>query len=344
VNELIFSTRETLQKLEKIPTKYEVLPRKPTDRRTLRHNGLRLKFAKDAGHIADLRGKISYQYNLLQLLISSAGNSSLERLHAETQAFRRTQEKMLTLFKKMYLQEQARSQIHGPSILPAPLITAVEAKEVQMRLSEAFIEAAEQHGTWPEISLNAWLNTAAHWLGKSKYGLAKHQALKSSASVTQPSSLAQAVVDLLKASWIITDIVTVHPQRALSALASEVSGELDALSTSGTTLPTLSSLTADFDLKIFPFSPLHLMSAQGMIDHHTSIAHYERSRVLFNKLASSVEFVDRALNTDRPYVLSLTNLTKSETAISILDGTTPYGFEVRVSFPSKPGRTFHRKF
>jgi hypothetical protein len=223
-----------------------------------------------------------------------------------------------------------------------------------MRLSEAFIEAAEQHGTWPEISLNAWLNTAAHWLGKSKYGLAKHQALKSSASVTQPSSLAQAVVDLLKASWIITDIVTVHPQRtyvisgkrtiALSALASEVTGELDALSTSGTTLPTLSSLTADFDLKIFPFSPLHLMSAQGMIDHHTSIAHYERSRVLFNKLASSVEFVDRALNTDRPYVLSLTNLTKSETAISILDGTTPYGFEVRVSFPSKPGRTFHRKF
>jgi hypothetical protein len=355
VNQLMVSTRETLDKLEKLANKYELLSRKPTDRRKLRFNSLRLKFAKDASHIADLRGKIGYHCNLLQLLLTSAGNSSLERLHANDQVLKQNQEKMNALLENMHLAEQARNRMNEPSNLPAPIITAVVAQEVQMRLSEEFIQSSEQRVTWPEVSVDVWLDTAAHWLGKARYMLNRSQIFQASGSPTQLSAYAQTIVDLLKASWIIKDVVNMHPQRAyitsgkrtieIAALAKAVTGELDALTAAGLVLPTLSSLISDVDYDIFDPSAVLNGRFRSLLDGQDAMACYERARVVSSGSACVFDLFDHKIHrlTYDDHKSSDPRSSREWGTIFILDGAKKGNFEVRLSFPNKPGKAFYRK-
>ncbi|KAK3712152.1 hypothetical protein LTR37_009243 [Vermiconidia calcicola] len=91
INQMMSATKETLIKLEVYAKKHGLLAQPSPQRSKIQRGMDRVKYAKDAGSIQDLRAKISYHCNILQLLLTSIGNSSLERLRADNEIISRDQ-------------------------------------------------------------------------------------------------------------------------------------------------------------------------------------------------------------------------------------------------------------
>ncbi|KAF8543319.1 hypothetical protein BDD12DRAFT_820835 [Trichophaea hybrida] len=83
VNEMIDRVRDTLNAMEKFAAKYGKMM--DNDRAKWKHRWDKFKWSLEASELDGLRNKLIYHNGVLSLLLTSAGNSSLQRLESTSQ-------------------------------------------------------------------------------------------------------------------------------------------------------------------------------------------------------------------------------------------------------------------
>ncbi|SCO84157.1 uncharacterized protein FRV6_08284 [Fusarium oxysporum] len=189
--------RETLEKMDRLANKYAELGTGDSSegsKRSLRIKWNRIKYALEVSSINELRSKfMSYNF-YLTLLLQGAQNSSLERI-----------EKQQTK-TDIKLEELRNVMISDRSSRESPLLKASLDEEVRAELSAAFLRSAEiGNRPWASIGIDDWLQAGQWWLLKARSQI-NHLAQGS-------GDKGHAYINLLKACWILTDIVSIHPQR-----------------------------------------------------------------------------------------------------------------------------------
>lgn len=125
-----------------------------------------------------------------------------------------------------------------------------------------FLENAEKSCTCMEISLDIWLETAQSWLYETRHGL--HRAhiyrLNSDQGRTTEENT-QAFRNLLKASWIVNDVIRQHPQRPfvttghrqapIASLANAINAELKGMKSSAHIPPSMDIVISEGNFEIF---------------------------------------------------------------------------------------------
>ena len=81
--ELKDRTQETLSSLAKLAQKHELAKGSARQASKVKRGWGKLMFAKDARSVDALRSKLVYHNSAIQLLLTAAGNSSLQRMHNE---------------------------------------------------------------------------------------------------------------------------------------------------------------------------------------------------------------------------------------------------------------------
>ncbi|EXK43261.1 hypothetical protein FOMG_05894 [Fusarium oxysporum f. sp. melonis 26406] len=189
--------RETLEKMDRLANKYAELGTGDSSegsKRSLRIKWNRIKYALEVSSINELRSKfMSYNF-YLTLLLQGAQNSSLERI-----------EKQQTK-TDIKLEELRNVMIGDRSSRESSLLKASLDEEVRAELSAAFLRSAEiGNRPWASIGIDDWLQAGKWWLLKARSQI-NHLAQGS-------GDEGHAYINLLKACWILTDIVSIHPQR-----------------------------------------------------------------------------------------------------------------------------------
>lgn len=191
---VIKETRHTLEKLNDISERYEHL-QKPSSNFTKRHfwkrNYDKVKFAAESRTINDLRAKLVFHNGQISLLLQIVQSSSLERI----ENMQKKTENAL---------QDIKAAISGTTST-TPLLSGVSGADPHI-LTRKLLENAEVDGRlWTSIGIRDWLQTGKWWLLKAQSRLYS--------AGPQTPEYSQARVDLIKASWILTDIVALHPQR-----------------------------------------------------------------------------------------------------------------------------------
>lgn len=107
----------------------------------------------------------------------------------------------MTEIKQLILTPQKMSK----SAPDAPVISALGTSDMQESIHAMLMIKAEDQGPWLLAGIDSWIRVGRWWLMK---------ALLSLSGVTRGSVLdPQDYLDLIKASWILVDIINVHPQR-----------------------------------------------------------------------------------------------------------------------------------
>ncbi|KAH0558859.1 hypothetical protein GP486_004507 [Trichoglossum hirsutum] len=140
--------------------------------------------------------------------------SSLKRIESSTKALETDVADI-----KNYIRASSRnlsSQSSGP-----PLVSVVDDEVFKISLSNTLMKNAEVLQPWSAIGADQWIQAGRWWLLKSQMEL--YAAPVSDHAVPLP-----AYANLIKASWILVDIIACHPQ--LSFLNSSTHYEVQLLS------------------------------------------------------------------------------------------------------------------
>ncbi|KAG4291318.1 hypothetical protein FPRO06_03204 [Fusarium proliferatum] len=106
----------------------------------------------------------------------------------------------------MKLDELRNLMIGDRSSRENPLLNGPLEEEVRAELSAAFLRSAETgNRPWASIGIDDWLQAGKWWLLKAR---SQMNHLAQGLAVE-----AEAYINLLKACWILIDIVSIHPQR-----------------------------------------------------------------------------------------------------------------------------------
>ncbi|KAJ0140475.1 hypothetical protein HZ326_16645 [Fusarium oxysporum f. sp. albedinis] len=189
--------KETLEKMDRLADKYAELDpgaNSRGSRRSFRIQWNRVKYAFEVSSINELRAKFMSHNLHLTLLLQGAQNSSLERI-----------EKQQTKTDIM-LEELRNVMIGDRRSRESPLLKGPLDEEALAELSAAFLKSAEtDNRPWASIGIDDWLQAGKWWLLKAR---------------SQMDRLADgteikfhAYINLLKSYWILTEIVSIHPQR-----------------------------------------------------------------------------------------------------------------------------------
>ncbi|KAI5782027.1 hypothetical protein DFH27DRAFT_488153 [Peziza echinospora] len=187
--EMMRRVEVTLRELEKFAMKYEQLanPKKAWRKEFW----AKFKWSLDASNLEGLKNKLVYHNGVINLLLTSAGNSSLQRIES---AHNRFEEKLSQIdhhLQKIGTQKDTTS--------PDTPILSVLQNPV---LSATFMKNAEiGNRRWSAIGIDEWIQAGRWWLLKSQ-----------TKSLTTQGSSTQAYADLIKASWILRDVIVKHPQ------------------------------------------------------------------------------------------------------------------------------------
>ncbi|KAF5557186.1 hypothetical protein FPHYL_7775 [Fusarium phyllophilum] len=189
--------KETLQKMDRLADKYAELDpgvNSQGSKRSLRIQWNRIKYALEVSSINELRAKFMSHNSHLTLLLQGAQNSSLERIEQQQT---KTDIKLEELRNVLVGDRRSRN---------APLLKGPLDEQVRAELSAAFLRSAEtDNRPWASIGIDEWLQAGKWWLLKARSQV-NHLAQGSGAEVP-------AYINLLKACWILTEIVSIHPQR-----------------------------------------------------------------------------------------------------------------------------------
>lgn len=230
-------TQETLKKLDDLSGKYELL-QKPSSHLAKRHfwkrNYDKVKFAAESRTINDLRAKLVFHNGQISLLLQIVQNSSLERI----ENIQKKTENAL---------QDIKAAISGTTST-TPLLSGVNGVS-QHRMTRKLLENAEVDGRpWTSIGIRDWLQTGKWWLLKAQSQLYS--------AAPQTPEYSQARVDLIKASWILTDIVALHPQRSFFGSGIQ---EMDILDI----VQAVKSQHEDLSKKSFPSPALHELESSS---------------------------------------------------------------------------------
>lgn len=242
VTEMIHNTKETLAKLEAYVRKYDIIADPPNSRPLLRRTWDKLRFSHDSSTVNGLRARIGYHCAVINMLLTSVGNSSLEKLHNESQNIARTSEEALRLLRALTLESKSANQQMSVQ-LPTPIISVQEAEAVKDELSFQFLKSVETEDecSWMETSIDVWLARGLHWWAKARFEVARLRVLKSHPKNCSDyrNGYKSALTASLKASWIVMNVIRDHPSRpyvtsghrqlSITHLAGDVSAVLKAL-------------------------------------------------------------------------------------------------------------------
>ena len=146
--------------------------------------------------------------------------------------------------------ERASEVIGSQSMTPS--VSAVDDELFKTSLSVALMESAEVTQPWSTIGVDQWIESGRWWLLRSQMELY-------AVSVPKQKVPLAAYTNLIKASWILVDIIACHPQvpfiRAsthseVQLLSAELKNEFLRLSTLESIVPDLSELEGQ-DLRIW---------------------------------------------------------------------------------------------
>ncbi|EMT72840.1 hypothetical protein FOC4_g10004325 [Fusarium odoratissimum] len=189
--------RETLEKMDRLADKYAELDpgaNSRGSRRSFRIQWNRVKYAFEVSSINELRAKFMSHNLHLTLLLQGAQNSSLERIEKQQT---KTDIKLEELRNVMIGDRRSRE---------SPLLKGPLDEEALAELSAAFLRSAEtDNKPWASIGIDDWLQAGKWWLLKARPQMDRL------ADGTEIKF--HAYINLLKACWILTEIVAIHPQR-----------------------------------------------------------------------------------------------------------------------------------
>ncbi len=131
-------------------------------------------------------------------------------------------------------------------------MSAIDDDLFRTSLSAAFMKSAEVTQPWSTIGVDQWIESGRWWLLRSQMELY---------TVSEPKKEVPlaAYANLIKASWILVDIIACHPQVPFIAasthsevqfLSAELKAEFSRLSTLDSIVPDLSELEGQ-DLRIW---------------------------------------------------------------------------------------------
>ena len=133
-----------------------------------------------------------------------------------------------------------------------PLVSALDDELFKTSLSAALMKSAESTQPWSTVGVDQWIESGRWWLLRSQMELY-------AVTVPQQKVPLAAYTNLIKASWILVDIIACHPQvpyikasthSEVQLLSAELKNEFSRLSALQSTVPDLSKLEGQ-DLRIW---------------------------------------------------------------------------------------------
>ena len=224
VNDMVGNIRVTLNKMEQIARKYEIMG--STTASKGKQIWTRFKWTFDWSTIEKLRGKLNQHNTMMSLLLTQIGNSSLQRIQSSTNAL----ESDIHEIRK-YIVAQQGHQVGNQDRsggTPVPFLSLqhdeslVKDDITRSSLSTTLLKHAEMHQPWNTIGVSQWIETGTWWLLRAQLGI--RPITTPGSTISKPAYLA-----LIKASWILIDIIACHPQ--VSFIPSPTRGQIAALST-----------------------------------------------------------------------------------------------------------------
>ncbi|KAL0634113.1 hypothetical protein Q9L58_006992 [Maublancomyces gigas] len=199
VGEIMIRVEETLRELEKYAKKYEGLGITKRAKRKLLWD--KLKWSSEAASLDSLRNKLVYHNGIINLLLTSCANSSLERIESSNRILERRFSQIGDFIQKI----EARGSEQSPTI--STIRVGDQAFKAPILSAALMIQAEVGQRRWSSIGVDEWIQAGRWWLLKSQSAL----------DIESPSQPGQAIssqgyADLIKASWILLDVIARHPQ------------------------------------------------------------------------------------------------------------------------------------
>ncbi|KAI5840126.1 hypothetical protein DFP73DRAFT_197664 [Morchella snyderi] len=196
VKEMLSRVEVTLKELEKHAKKYEKLGDSSRSK-VRRHIWAKFKWSIDAPDLDALRNKLVYHNGIINLLLTSCANSSLQRIESSNQRLERRFCRIDELVQKFESQGSPEN----------PSISAINHKALKKTLLSAKLMENAEVGKrrWSAIGVDEWIQAGRWWLLKSQSDLSTE--VSSDWRVSH-----QAYANLVKASWILIDVIAKHPQ------------------------------------------------------------------------------------------------------------------------------------
>ena len=133
-----------------------------------------------------------------------------------------------------------------------PSVSAIDDELFKTSLSAALMKSAEATQPWSTIGVDQWIECGRWWLRRAQMELY-------AVTVPQQKVPLAAYTNLIKASWILADIIACHPQvpfikasthLEVQSLSAELKNEFSRLSALQSMIPDLSELEGQ-DLQIW---------------------------------------------------------------------------------------------
>ncbi|KAI5838486.1 hypothetical protein DFP73DRAFT_256218 [Morchella snyderi] len=241
VKEVVVRVEETLKELKKVAKKYEKITKSPG---SMKKWWSGVKWALESGNLDGLRNKLVYHNGIISLLLVSCGNSSLQRIEASNARLERSFSQIDALIRTF--RKQADRTLQNQVVPLLPTISTLSGGAFKATsITACFIKNAElQNRRWSTIGAEEWIQAGRWWLMK-----AQSELLANHPPGSLPSK--QGYTDLIKASWILLDVIQRHPQLNLVdtgiqgdalVLAEAVTSELELLESSGFAKPSFSEI------------------------------------------------------------------------------------------------------
>ena len=166
VNDMVGNIKVTLNKMEKIARKYEIMG--STTASKGKQMWTRFRWTFDWSTIEKLRGKLNQHNTMMSLLLTQIGNSSLQKIQSSTNAL---ESDIHEIRKYMPAQQggEAKNQ-KGSEGAPIPFLS-FEHDELLVKddisrssLSAVLLKHAEMHQPWSTIGVSQWIETGTWWL------------------------------------------------------------------------------------------------------------------------------------------------------------------------------------
>ena len=193
---MVYNIKVTLKKMEKIALKYEIMGSNTASKR--KQMWTRFKWTFDWSSIENLRSKLGQHNTMMSLLLTQIGNSSLQKIQSSTSAL----EMDVQAIRKYISAHQ--NDPGQEKELQTPSLSIVEDDLSRSSLSTRLLKYAEISQPWSTVGVSQWIETGTWWLLRSQL---ETRPIQSKAEIP-----ASAYASLIKASWILVDIIACHPQ------------------------------------------------------------------------------------------------------------------------------------
>ncbi|KAF8245176.1 hypothetical protein K440DRAFT_604272 [Wilcoxina mikolae CBS 423.85] len=256
VKEMMSRIEETLKKLELFSKKYDKLldKKRPNWKRYVDQ----FKYSLDASELDALRSKCVQTFSrpARDLYLCNFPSSSLQRLQCTAQKIESEVSEI-----KVFLQRSETGNLSLPVV--SNTVGPHDDTSFKLLLTQILMERAELSQKWSEIGIHDWIRVGNWWYMKDFH----------SSPATVPK---EGYIYLIKASWILVDIVVRHPQ--LNYLDSKkIRQEFERIERSALQIPGIEAVDSEY-MTIWEGTSidhgLHLRSRaedQGWIATHENV-------------------------------------------------------------------------